>query len=534
MTMADDARISTALPSSAGVEITPHPAEAPEPVLRLAARGWRLLPCAERGKIPLLTDWPRRASCDVGTICMWAKKHAGCNWGVACGPDSGVWVLDVDGEPGDASLRSLVEQHGDEWTGTLAVTTARGRHLYFSHPGAGNAIRTNAGKLGVGLDVRGDGGYALVPPSTHPSGARYEWTSPLNGLAPISAPAWLLELVTSGERQVVRAADVGIIPEGHRNDTLTRVGGYLRRKGETAPEITRALLEQNRRRCRPPLSESEVRTIAGSVSRYEPGGPDPLETAWQAIQAGSYPSNYERFLALARQLQLARPGQPVALPLERIAELLGCDWTRPRDYRKRAVLAGMMRRVGDYVAHRKAAQYLIALPGGLEGTPKGEPTKSPTTTPTIGLVGESASPIVGESASPIVGEQASGNPRGEGEDSEAELRFQKSLSRKSVTCIWRLYPGNERLEDQAMPLSQGLAIFEAARRDGLKVLNLTMAFAATVKEWPAEEQKRIPPCEQWYSASEYLKDSAEWTPAQDGDSATAGCSSLRAGEHSDN
>ena len=132
----------------------------------------------------------------------------------------------------------------------------------------------------------------------------------------------------------------------------------------------------------------------------------------------------------------------------------------------------------------------------------------------------------GEGDSPIVGELAGENhPRGKSEDSEAE--FQKSLSKKSVTRIWHLYPGNERLQDQALSLSQAMMIFGAARRDGLKVLNATRAFAAAVKEWLAEEQKRIPPWEQWYSASEYLKDPAEWAPAQGGDSATAGCSSLR-------
>lgn len=131
-------------------------------------------------------------------------------------------------------------------------------------------------------------------------------------------------------------------------------------------------------------------------------------------------------------------------------------------------------------------------------------------------------PSEGKRQEPVEG--VGDSPRGKSEDSEAE--FQKSLSRKAVTSIWHLYPGNERLEDQALSLSQALMIFEAARRDGLKVLNATRAFAAAVKEWPAEEQKRIPPWEQWYSASEYLKDPAEWTPAQDGDSATAGCSSF--------
>jgi Bifunctional DNA primase/polymerase, N-terminal/Primase C terminal 1 (PriCT-1) len=512
--MADDARISTALPSQGVGRMTPaSKADGLERVLSLAARGWRLLPCAERGKTPLLSDWTRRASCDIGTICMWAKKHVGCNWGVLCGADSGVWVLDVDGESGDASLRSLVEQHGDEWTRTLAVTTARGQHLYFSHPGSGNAIRTNAGKLGVGLDVRGDGGYALVPPSTHPSGTPYEWTSPLNELAPISAPAWLLESVRSAERPFVRAADVDVISEGRRNDTLTRVGGYLRRKGATAPEITSALLDQNLRRCRPPLSESEVRLIASSVSRYEPGGPDPLESAWQAIQAQTYPSRYERFLALARQLQLARPGQTIALPLKRIAELMGVHWTTVSVYRQKAVTDGLLEPAGEYIAHRRAGLYRIS-----------ERAETLTKTLTTGLVrvcenSYSENPIVrvnsiSRSESPVVRGE---NPHSESEDPEAELRFQKSLSRKAVTRIWHLYPGNERLEDQALSLPQALMIFEAARRDGLKVLNATRAFAAAVKEWPAEEQKRIPPWEQWYSASEYLKDPAEWTPAQDGD-----------------
>lgn len=203
----------------------PH-AETLDIVLRLAARGWRLLPCAERGKTPLIRDWSRRASCDDDVIRRWAQKYETCNWAVACGPDSNLWILDIDGETGSASFRSLVEQHGEEWTRTLSVTTARGLHLYFSHPAAGNVVRTRAGKLGVGLDVRGVGGYALVPPSIHPSGTRYEWASPLNGLAPASAPAWLLEKVTSAAQPTVQASEIGVVLPGRRNDTLFRLGSF--------------------------------------------------------------------------------------------------------------------------------------------------------------------------------------------------------------------------------------------------------------------------------------------------------------------
>jgi hypothetical protein len=96
----------------------------------------------------------------------------------------------------------------------------------------------------------------------------------------------------------------------------------------------------------------------------------------------------------------------------------------------------------------------------------------------------------------------------------ADEEFKRSLCRKTVTPIWRLYPGNECLEDQAMPFSDGFAIFNAGKRHGLKVCSGTEAFAAAVKQWSAEERKLIPPAEQWYSDAGYLKEPAQWTLAQ--------------------
>jgi hypothetical protein len=133
-------------------------------VLSLAARGLRLHPCVPRAKTPLLRDWPTLASCDAEIIRGWAAEHPGCNWGVACGPGSGVWVLDVDGGQGKAALRRLIEQHG-KLPETLTARTGRGGHLFWSYPQS--AIRNSANKVGGGLDVRGDGGYVLVPPSVH-------------------------------------------------------------------------------------------------------------------------------------------------------------------------------------------------------------------------------------------------------------------------------------------------------------------------------------------------------------------------------
>src|SRR5262244_1222244 len=108
-------------------------------------------------------------------------------------------------------------------------------------------------------------------------------------------------------------SDWGPLPEGKRNDGLTRFGGALRRKGATQSQIEAALLEANASRCHPPLSEAEVCKIAASISAYPIGGPDPLERAWLAVQQRPVSkSNPERFLALAEELQLARPNQAVA------------------------------------------------------------------------------------------------------------------------------------------------------------------------------------------------------------------------------
>src|SRR5215469_5219704 len=100
-------------------------------VLALAARGWRLFPVAPRAKIPLVKDWRSRATSDPDTLQAWSLQYPGCNWGLACGPGSGVWVLDVDGEEGETSLRSLYVGRDHEWEETLVVKTARGRHIYY-------------------------------------------------------------------------------------------------------------------------------------------------------------------------------------------------------------------------------------------------------------------------------------------------------------------------------------------------------------------------------------------------------------------
>src|SRR5262249_42352178 len=129
--------------------------------------------------------------------------------------------------------------------------------------------------LADGIDLKGDGGYVVAPPSMHASGKRYA----VDGLAgakallnPCEIPPWLLERI-SIPRNLEHAepmADCTKWGTGERNCKLASVAGTMRRRGLSRNAIEAALLEENRRRCDPPLPDGEVRRIADSVARYEP------------------------------------------------------------------------------------------------------------------------------------------------------------------------------------------------------------------------------------------------------------------------
>jgi hypothetical protein len=106
----------------------PQPSIAPLEiaVLTLAERGLRLFPVRAYGKVPLVEEWPKKATSNSATLRAWLSEFRGCNWGLATGLNSGVFVIDIDGEEGAAAIRELSERYGYELTETLSVKTARG------------------------------------------------------------------------------------------------------------------------------------------------------------------------------------------------------------------------------------------------------------------------------------------------------------------------------------------------------------------------------------------------------------------------
>jgi hypothetical protein len=181
--------------------------------------------------------------------------------GIVTGAISGVVVLDAD------SPEAVEELKRRGHPVTPMAKTARGMHLYFQHPGG--ELPTAIG-LGDGLDLKGDGGYVVAPPSRHPTGAIYVWVISPDDASPAELPAWVMEQVQARSRRAT-PEDLGEeIPNGSRNKVLTSFAGTLRRRGLGETAIFAALLGINTEMCKPPLPENEVQKIAGSVGRYEP------------------------------------------------------------------------------------------------------------------------------------------------------------------------------------------------------------------------------------------------------------------------
>src|SRR3990167_5821338 len=169
------------------------------------------------------------ATTDLAIIRGWWKRWPGANVGIAAGK-SGLIVIDQDGAPLDlpASDRE-----------TVTNLTALGSHLIYAKP-SDWAIGNQVGGLPGDIDVRGDGGLFVAPPSRHASGKMYQWEDGYgpHQMKPIPLPQFLLDLLrpapstNSTPVHATPAASIGdAIGAGSRNSTLLSLAGTMRRRG---------------------------------------------------------------------------------------------------------------------------------------------------------------------------------------------------------------------------------------------------------------------------------------------------------------
>lgn len=148
--------------------------------------------CHSAGKHPSIKEWQKRASKEREEIIkLFAGTTNDYNYGIATGPESGIFVLDIDGVTGEESLADLVNENGKLPETLTAKTGSGGRHIFFKYPN--RKVHGRASKMGKNLDVRGEGGQVVGPGSNHKSGRKYEWVNPLEEIS--EAPKWLIDIV---------------------------------------------------------------------------------------------------------------------------------------------------------------------------------------------------------------------------------------------------------------------------------------------------------------------------------------------------
>ena len=260
---------------------------------RLALRGLAVFPLAPGAKVPPAGSHGHlEASFDPDvTRARWTKTP-NANLGIATGRKSNLWVLDIDPRHGgDKVLAELEREHGTLPLTVETSTPRGGRHLYWRWLADGPEIRNSTSRVGPGIDVRGEGGSIVAPPSVLADGRRYRWVK--NGARTFAnAPAWLLTLAMPPpppprsepkpppddiERYVATAIaselnQLAGTAEGERNDQLNRsafaIGGFVL-AGWVPEEWARSELETRAVQIGLPVVEARA-TIASAFRTAQP------------------------------------------------------------------------------------------------------------------------------------------------------------------------------------------------------------------------------------------------------------------------
>ena len=303
-----------------------------------AAAGIVPLPIAPNGKRPLVNHpdkFGRRAALQI------LPKFPDANLGFWCGRHNDLTIVDIDSTE-DAELQYAFDRFGPS---PVIVRTATGKHhAYYRHDGERRRIRPIAGHP---IDILGEGGICVAPPSVRPAGGRYEFVR--GGLAGLSnLPTIRVGAFPNLEPETVAKAtaingDVATI--GQRNDTVFRLALVLAHTAESQSDLLAQARKANAELSKPPLPDGEVQRAVGSAWRYKRDGrlmtlgTDstillPAASIGRLLAAGE--TDAMALLALLRKAHSGRPGKAFAaspLAMER-HRLIG-SWDKRR-YRNAA------------------------------------------------------------------------------------------------------------------------------------------------------------------------------------------------------
>lgn len=205
-------------------------------------------------------SWKKEATTNESIIrTMWKE-----NYNVAVVTGNGLLVIDLDVKNGKDGLKSL-KPFLKSFPKTFTVKTPNGGYHYWYLVNKDIPCKVN---LYEGIDIRGEGGYIIAPPSIV-NNKEYEVVCN----APITqANDAVYNFLNKSQQTNFSKNKLDEISAGCRNDTLFKIACSLHSRGISDEGILACLLKENEVRCNPSLSNNEVKGIVDSVINRYPKG----------------------------------------------------------------------------------------------------------------------------------------------------------------------------------------------------------------------------------------------------------------------
>lgn len=195
--------------------------------------GWAVHPVNIEKK-PTTEHGRNDATKDEPTIRQFFKN--GAQIGVATGIESGLFVLDVDldkerGINGYETLEYLEGIHGPLPLTPQQRTGRGGKQYLFKYV---DGLKNSTGKIGAGIDTRGQGGYIVVAPSRNTNGP-YTWVVSPRDTPLADVPEWLIEAL----RETEKPQETHTAPGGEDRPYCLKMLGQAMAKCATAADGTK-------------------------------------------------------------------------------------------------------------------------------------------------------------------------------------------------------------------------------------------------------------------------------------------------------
>ncbi len=238
-----------------------------EQALSLSTLGWSVIPIGADKKP--LTEWKQYQSekATEKQLLGWFSKPE-VNIGVVTGKISNLIVVDIDPRHGGT------EEAFKNVQTVKSATGGGGWHYYFQYT---DGIQ-NSANIKPGIDIRGEGGYVVVPPSSHSSGKDYEWIKAPTSIGElIPLPDFIKEWISNQKDKPISNSKSRVnnllngVKEGNRNESAASVVGKLLKRFKQHEWESEAwpLFQGWNKQNNPPLPEDELRTTFESIAQAE-------------------------------------------------------------------------------------------------------------------------------------------------------------------------------------------------------------------------------------------------------------------------